>query len=121
MPSQRRHCACFDQSGKQAYPNLERGSLLALTLDPAQLTGREETHLSTLPSGHRLQAAAAEAFLALREDALAAGFDLAIASSFRSYSRQLDIWNGKVSGRRSVHDDAGREVAMASLDRKSVV
>ena len=91
---------------------------MALTLDPAQLTGREETHLSTLPSGHRLQAAAAEAFLALRQDALAAGFDLAIASSFRSYSRQLDIWNGKVSGRRSVHDDAGREVAMASLSRR---
>ncbi|MEE4145902.1 MAG: M15 family metallopeptidase [Halieaceae bacterium] len=88
---------------------------MALTLDPAQLTGRAETHLSTLPSGHQLQAEAADAFLALREDALAAGFDLAIASSFRSYARQLAIWNGKASGQRRVHDDAGREVPMARL------
>lgn len=92
--------------------------MLAPTLDPAQLTGREETHLLTLPSGHRLQEEVADAFLALREDALAAGFDLAIASSFRSYSRQLAIWNGKASGQRSVHDDAGREVPMASLCRR---
>lgn len=91
---------------------------MALTLDPAQLTGREETHLVTLPSGHRLQGEAADAFLALREDALAAGFDLAIASSFRSYARQLAIWNGKASGERSVHDDAGREVPMAALCRR---
>ena len=95
-----------------------RGSLLALTLDPAQLTGRAETHLSTLPSGHRLQGEAADAFTALREDALAAGFDLAIASSFRSYARQLAIWNGKASGQRRVHDDAGLEVPMASLCRR---
>lgn len=98
--------------------NSPRGSLLALYLDPAQLTGREEAHLVTLPSGHRLQGEVAEAFMALQEDALAAGFDLAIASSFRSYARQLTIWNGKASGQRGVHDDAGREVPMDRLCRR---
>ena len=36
-----------------------------------------------LPSGHRLQAQAAATFQALQDDARSAGFDLAIASSFR--------------------------------------
>lgn len=84
-------------------------------LNSRQLTGREESHLVELPSGHRLQGEAAEAFMALQADALAAGFDLAIASSFRSYCRQLAIWNGKASGLRRVHDDRGRDVAIDSL------
>jgi len=88
---------------------------LARQLNPRQLTGREETHLVELPSGHRLQAAAATAFTALQRDARAAGFDLAIASSFRSYSRQLAIWNGKAGGLRKVHDDAGHEVDIHAL------
>ncbi|MBP6723795.1 MAG: M15 family metallopeptidase [Halioglobus sp.] len=79
------------------------------------MTGREETHVVELPCGHRLQAAAAAAFAQLQEDARDAGFGLAIASSFRSYSRQLLIWNGKASGLRKVHDDAGRDVDISAL------
>jgi len=88
---------------------------LAPQLNPRQLTGREESHLVELPCGHRLQAAAAAAFAQLQQDARSAGFDLAIASSFRSYSRQLLIWNGKASGLRKVHDDAGRDVDIRAL------
>jgi LAS superfamily LD-carboxypeptidase LdcB len=88
---------------------------LPLRLNAEQLTGRQETHLVELLPGQRLQAEAAEAFLALREDARVAGFELAIASSFRSYGRQLAIWNGKASGRRKVHDDAGRDVPVSAL------
>lgn len=84
-------------------------------LTPAQLTGLDETHLVTLPGGHRLVGEAAEAFADLKEEAARAGFDLAVASSFRSFSRQRDIWNGKASGARPVHDDAGLPVAVASL------
>lgn len=84
-------------------------------LSPRQLTGRDDNHLVSLVGGHRLQQEAALAFSALQEDARGAGFDLVIASSFRSYQRQLAIWNGKVSGARPVHDDAGRPVVMAEL------
>ena len=86
-------------------------------LNPGQLTGREETHLVSLADGHRLRAAAAVAFSDLQADARAAGFDLAIASSFRSYQRQLTIWNGKAGGTRIVYDDAGRPIPMAELTR----
>ncbi|MEZ5572294.1 MAG: M15 family metallopeptidase [Halioglobus sp.] len=84
-------------------------------LNARQLTGLDDSHLVTLPDGHRLQADAARAFAALQRDASRAGFELAIASSFRSFSRQLAIWNAKVSGARPVYDDYGREVDMAQL------
>ena len=84
-------------------------------LNARQLTGLDESHLVTLDDGHRLQADVAHAFARLQEDAARAGFELAIASSFRSFSRQLAIWNAKASGARAVHDDHGREIVMAEL------
>ena len=88
---------------------------MARQLNPLQLTGREESHLLELPCGNRLQAQAARAFSRLQEDAAKAGFELKIASSFRSYERQRAIWNGKAGGQRPVHDDAGRKVELATL------
>ena len=51
---------------------------------------------------------AAEAFSALQARANDAGFQLAVASSYRSYERQLAIFNGKWSGERPVLDDNDR-------------
>jgi LAS superfamily LD-carboxypeptidase LdcB len=86
-----------------------------MSLEPRQLTGADDSHLVELAGGHRLQRAAAEAFLRLQRDAFEAGFDLAIASSFRSFQRQLLIWNGKAGGERPVHDDRGAPVALDAL------
>ena len=80
-----------------------------------QMTGLDDSHLVALADGHRLQDEVARAFTALQADARKAGFELAIASSFRAFSRQLTIWNGKASGARPVHDDRGRAVTMATL------
>jgi LAS superfamily LD-carboxypeptidase LdcB len=85
-------------------------------LTPRQLTGRDESHLVELDGGHRLLGEVAEAFEALRADAAGAGFDLAIASGFRSFERQRRIWNGKADGSRPVHDDAGAPVAIEALE-----
>lgn len=84
-------------------------------LTPRQLTGRDDSHLVTLENGHRLQAEVADAFAALQAVARESGFELAIASSFRSYDRQLMIFNGKACGTRAVHDDDGQPVEMAQL------
>jgi LAS superfamily LD-carboxypeptidase LdcB len=84
-------------------------------LTPEQLTGRDETHLVELAEGHRLCPAAAMPFAALQADARAAGFELAIASSFRSFSRQMAIFNGKARCQRTVHDDAGQAIDMSLL------
>lgn len=88
---------------------------MARALNARQLTGLDDTHLVALPDGHRLQAEAARAFTALQLDARVAGFELAIASSFRSFSRQLSIWNAKVDGTRRVLDDQGREISLARM------
>ena len=80
-----------------------------------QLTGLDDSHLVNLPDGHRLQSEAALAFGTLQEDARQAGFDLAIASSYRPFARQLAIWNGKASGARPVYDDQGQEVPVGQL------
>ncbi|MHA7814974.1 MAG: M15 family metallopeptidase [Pseudohaliea sp.] len=83
--------------------------------DDRQLVGLDDGHLVPLAGGGQLHPAAAAAFEALRADARAAGFDLAVASAWRGYARQLAIWNGKLAGERPVHDDDGRPVAMADL------
>jgi len=89
--------------------------VMARALTPRELTGLDASHLVTLHDGHRLQNVVASAFAALQADARHAGFELAIASSFRSFSRQLAIWNGKASGVRPVYDDEGRAVAISTL------
>jgi len=83
---------------------------LLADLTNEQLLGRDESHLIHLPDGHQLHPGAATAFTALKSDALAAGFDLAVASSFRSFERQCLIWNNKVEGVRPIHDDLGLEL-----------
>jgi LAS superfamily LD-carboxypeptidase LdcB len=92
---------------------MTKGLLKGLT--ERQLTGREESHLIALDSGHQLQRPVAAAFEALQGEAKAAGFDLQIASSFRSFERQRAIWNGKASGARPVHDDSGGLLVLADL------
>lgn len=80
-----------------------------------QLTGVDDRHLASLPGGHRLHPEVVRAWQALVADARSAGFALEIASSHRSFSRQSGIWNAKAAGKRAVHDDRGRPVAMATL------
>jgi LAS superfamily LD-carboxypeptidase LdcB len=43
------------------------------------------------------------------------GFDLRLCSSFRSFDRQLAIWNGKVSGQRPVFDNSGAQIDISQL------
>ena len=68
---------------------------MAAPLSAGELTGLCDTHLVGVAGGHRLHAAAADAWAALVADAGQAGFELAIASSYRDCARQVAIWNGK--------------------------
>ena len=51
----------------------------------------------------------------LATSAQQSGFDLKVASSYRSFERQLMIWNNKASGKRPVLDEQGRAVVMETL------
>lgn len=51
----------------------------------------------------------------LMSDARDAGFDLRVASGFRSFERQRLIWNGKCRGERPVFDCNGRALDVTQL------
>lgn len=80
------------------------------SLDINTLTGISRGHIDTsvFPSGLHHDAVAA--FSRLQLAAARAGFDLAIASSFRDFNRQLLIWNEKVAGIRPVYGNDGQLV-----------
>lgn len=59
--------------------------------------------------------------LYLVERAASAGFVLKVASSYRSFDRQLLIWNNKARGLRPVLNDAGDLIDMNSLSERDKV
>lgn len=74
-----------------------------------ELTGRVRTHLVALPASlSALHKHVATPLSGLQLAASAAGFDLQPVSGFRSFDRQLAIWNGKFNGQRPLFDADGR-------------
>jgi LAS superfamily LD-carboxypeptidase LdcB len=51
----------------------------------------------------------------LQLDAAAVGFDLQVASGYRSFDRQLLLWNDKFHGRRKVLNDKSEVIDMRTL------
>ncbi|WOJ95218.1 D-alanyl-D-alanine carboxypeptidase family protein [Congregibacter variabilis] len=68
-----------------------------------------------------LQPAVWAALTQLATAAAEHGFDLKVASAYRSYERQLKIWNDKLCGERPVVDDAGQEVDMAAMSTQDCI
>lgn len=57
----------------------------------------------------------------LKKAAAEQGFDLRVASGYRSFLRQMAIWNAKAEGLRPVLDDQNQPVCMSDLsDRQKV-
>ena len=85
-------------------------------MNAEELTGRARTHIVECQDPQfLLHVHVRTAFLALRRAAAAEGMDLAAASSFRDFQRQLKIWNGKFDGTRPMNDAAGRPIDSAAL------
>lgn len=85
------------------------------------ITGSTDTHLVPLGQGidgaveQYIHKEVLKPFLALQDAAQKAGFDLRICSAFRSFDRQLLIWNGKVSGARPVMGPFGKPISIQHL------
>ena len=80
------------------------------------LTGRTNEHVSVHQRiGTELHLGVQSAFLLLAAEAKKAGFDLRALSGFRSYEKQLAIWNAKASGKRELLDDFGSPLNYESL------
>lgn len=85
------------------------------------VTGSTDIHLVSLDqsqSGNVIQSIHKQVlnpFFDLQAAAQNAGFELKICSAYRSFDRQLQIWNGKLSGMRPVMDPFGKPINIQKL------
>jgi LAS superfamily LD-carboxypeptidase LdcB len=96
-----------------------------MTPSPGHLVGQDETHLCTPQDTERLTVSVhrdvVEPFRELRAAAAGAGFDLAILSGFRSFDKQLSIWNRKAGGQLAVLDSSARPIDISTLTERELV
>ena len=83
-------------------------------LTSAQLTGRDLSHISEA-HGKQMQPAVARAFAAMQQAAQQQGLEIAVASGFRSFERQLTIWNRKFQGDSILYNAHGDELVFSDL------
>ena len=57
----------------------------------------------------------------LTQEARYAGFDLRLASGYRSFARQKNLWNAKALGRKPVLDEQGRPLDTLALQERERV
>lgn len=88
------------------------------------LVGQTDSHLCTPeeaePLGASIHRDALHAFRELRLAALADGFDLVILSGYRSFDRQLSIWNRKAAGELPVLDSDARPLDIRTLSDRDL-
>lgn len=93
-------------------------------MDPTILTGRADEHLCAPEDaaviGAPVHSAVVGPFLQLRDEARSVGFALEAVSGFRSFERQLSIWNRKADGELAVVDDAGTPLDIGRLRPEEV-
>jgi LAS superfamily LD-carboxypeptidase LdcB len=80
------------------------------------LLGKTDQHVVPLEGTtcfihHQLQ----DSLNKLQSKAFKEGFKLSVISGFRSYERQLAIWNAKASGQRLLHDALGNQLRYEEL------
>lgn len=83
-----------------------------------QLYGIHDSHTSQVSgerAGVRLQEPVAQAYIAMRTAALDDGVNMAIASAFRDFERQRQIWNRKFNGEAPLYNDRGEPLETARL------
>lgn len=78
--------------------------MTSIAITAMQLTGQVQTHLVEFAPNRLLHKQVVADFTALQLAAKKQGFTLHIASAFRSFDRQLSIWNNKYSGITAILD-----------------
>lgn len=86
------------------------------------LLGLDERELVELPTLHcRVHRTVELPLLNLQQRAEKAGFELRIASSYRSFERQRLIWNNKALGVRPVLDSKGLPLDIAHMSERDII
>lgn len=90
-------------------------------LTQAQLTGRDESHIVWLDEYTGIHQQALPAWQAMSEQAKLDGFELKIASGYRSFNRQLAIWNRKFSGQLAIKNQQGQSLNIDTMTEGEIV
>lgn len=86
-----------------------------------EVTGQSDKHIHWFSPNTGIHHDVVEPWKKLCEAAAEQGFDLAIASGFRSFERQLAIWNKKCSGQLTIKDIDNEQVDINELSSEDVV
>jgi LAS superfamily LD-carboxypeptidase LdcB len=84
-------------------------------INPAQLLGQTDVHLHYVSERVAIHKEMKSAFELMVNAAKADAIELKIASGFRSFDRQLMLWNNKFSGKTSIKNSAGNVVSPEHL------
>lgn len=71
--------------------------------------------------GQRIHTDVYSPLLHLQKEAASAGFELGVASGFRSFDRQQRIWDDKANGRRAVLSDQGLPLDIDKLAKEQLL
>lgn len=91
------------------------------SINYAQVLGQNEEHLYYVSERVGIHQVMKSAFDSMVEAAKANDIELTIASGFRSFDRQLMLWNNKFSGKTPIKDNAGDLVTSADLSPLELV
>jgi LAS superfamily LD-carboxypeptidase LdcB len=91
-----------------------------------QLLGLTDKHIqyfsnNSLTSKMGIHQQMCTAFESLRDSAKTVGIDLKIASGFRPFERQLQIWNNKFNGNTAIKNANGEAVEISDLSDWQIV
>jgi LAS superfamily LD-carboxypeptidase LdcB len=91
-------------------------------MNELELTGRAQSHVAFVGSPSvLLHREVVKAYHALCAAAAADGIQLTVVSGFRSFERQIHIWNAKLRGERAILDRNGDPVALTRLSEIQLV
>ena len=91
-------------------------------LNSLEVTGRATTHVRDVTDPRCvLHVRAAEALIAMRDEARGAGIDLDVVSGFRDFNRQVSLWSGKFNGSRPLLDARGIQINHADLYESALI
>ncbi len=88
---------------------------LAKKININEVLGKTQQHLHFIDRNTAIHVEMQSAFAALTNAAKAEAIELKIASGFRSFDRQLMIWNNKFSGKTCIKDINGEIVLREKL------
>lgn len=90
-------------------------------IDEKILLGTTEQHLKEFSPHKKLHMDVIIPLTLLKTEAKKEGFDLQVISGFRSFERQLFIWNQKVTGQKKIYDDFNNIIDPKNLNEIDII